>query len=63
VSQQGIRDAVQKIVTDLNALNEKCECSLIETDQREDLCELILVAAKAAGLDTDEDHITEGREW
>jgi hypothetical protein len=63
MSQDSIRDAVKKVVLDLNALNEQCEGSLIETEQREDLCQLILSGATRAGLDTDEDVTEEWREW
>lgn len=61
--QQIIREAVKNAVLGLNALNEGCDGSLIETDQREELCQLILVAAVQAGLDTDEDITEEWREW
>jgi hypothetical protein len=63
MSQDSIRDAVKKAVLALNALNEECEGSLIETDQREDLCQLVLMTATQAGLDTDEDISEEWREW
>ena len=63
MSQDQIRDAVQRSVIDLNRLNEEAGEGLIETDQREDLCELILHAAVNAGLDTDEDVTEEWREW
>lgn len=58
-----IREAVERAVLALNALNESCGGPLIETDQREALCQLILVAATRAGLDTDEDITEEWREW
>lgn len=50
-------------VLKLNKLKEKCGGSIIETDQREDLCQIILVAARRAGLKTEEDMTEEGREW
>jgi hypothetical protein len=53
-----VRDTVQK----LNVLNARCE-SLIETGQREDLCEIIQVAARNAGLDIEDDITEEWREW
>ena len=58
-----IRAAVKKAVLDLNAVNEKCEGALLETDQREDVCQLLLVGAKKAGLRTDDDITEEWREW
>lgn len=62
-SQNDIRDAVKKAVQDLNALNKKCGGNLIETDQREDLCQIILVTAVNAGLDTHDDITENWREW
>lgn len=62
-SPEDVRKAVEKVVLRLNALNERCDGGLIETDQREDLCELILVSARGAGLDTDEDITEQWREW
>jgi hypothetical protein len=54
-----VRDAVLR----LNALNDRCEGALIETDQREDLCEILLVAARSAGM-TEQGDVTEPwREW
>jgi len=61
--QNQIVAAVRQIVLDLNALNKECGGRLIETDQREYLCELILIAAKLAGLEADEDITEEWREW
>ncbi|KAF1066784.1 MULTISPECIES: hypothetical protein [unclassified Variovorax] len=56
--------AVERVVLQLNRLNEDSEGSLIETDQREDLCELIIAAASHAGLETEGEDITEEwREW
>src|SRR4051812_2185206 len=63
MSQDALRDTVKKTVLQLNALNETCDNELIETDQREALCQLLLTAAQAAGLDTDEDITEEWREW
>ena len=64
---KGDADAIMEVVKDtvleLNTLNDNCDGSLIETDQRETLCELIITAAQDAGLDTDEDITEEWREW
>jgi hypothetical protein len=59
-----IMAAVQDTVLSLNDLSEKSE-GLIETDQREDLCEFIELAARAGGLNVDvgEDITEEWREW
>ncbi|HZR35532.1 MAG TPA: hypothetical protein VFA75_09170 [Nevskia sp.] len=59
-----ILEAVKDTVLELNTLNDNCDGSLIETDQRETLCELINTAAQDAGLETDLDDVTEEwREW
>jgi hypothetical protein len=56
--------AAKKTILRLNKLNEECDNSLIETDQREDLAELINLAARQAGLESSADDITyEWREW
>ena len=60
---EGIMAAVKTAVLALNDLNEQCEHSLIETDQREDICELIIHAASLAGLDGNDDITEEWREW
>lgn len=59
-----IMTAAKKAVLKLNKLNEECDGSLIETDQREDICKLINSAARQAGLKPSTDDITEEwREW
>jgi hypothetical protein len=59
-----IMEVVQSVVTELNELNDETEGGLIETDQREQLCEIIILAAKEAGLVTDVYDITEEwRDW
>jgi hypothetical protein len=63
-STKEIMAAVKKAVLELNDLNEECEYGLIETDQREGICELIISAAAEAGLQSEESDITEEwREW
>jgi hypothetical protein len=58
-----VRGAVKDAVLALNALNERCNHHLIETDQREQLCELIQRAAAAAGIGSGEDVTEAWREW
>ncbi len=58
-----IRAEVERTIRELNRLNAECDGSLIETDQREGLCELILRAARDAGLPTQEDITLEWRDW
>ncbi|MGH8081628.1 MAG: hypothetical protein ACREP7_13720 [Lysobacter sp.] len=56
--------AVKRAVLALNALNARCAYNLIETDQREGLCELILGAANRVGAVGRDEDITEAwREW
>jgi hypothetical protein len=52
----------------LNNLDEELDCGLIETGEREDLCELCNVICKAAGIDPTkygdgEGPASEWREW
>jgi transcriptional regulator of heat shock response len=55
---------VEKTVLALNELNQRCQFELIETDQREDICEIIILAGKIKGFNTrDEDITDEWREW
>lgn len=63
LTQKQIRQAVKDAVTALNALNRRCDGALVETDQREILCQLILVTARRAGLDTEADITEEWRAW
>jgi len=59
-----ILDLVKSTVVSLNELNDDCDYNLIETDQREAICELISSAAEKAGLESEENDITEEwREW
>lgn len=55
---------VRDTVLNLNNLSKEVE-SLIETAQREDLCEFIELAAKVGGLDIDagQDITEQWREW
>lgn len=61
--EMAILDCVKQAVLDLNALNDSVNGCLIETDQREDLCEYLLLAAKSAGLNQQGDITEEWREW
>jgi hypothetical protein len=55
---------VEKTVLELNELNEACEHELIETGQREDICEIIIIAGNLLGYnDMDDDITEEWREW
>lgn len=63
ITELEIREAVKKAVLDLNALNSRCGGNLIETDQREAICEIILASAQNAGIGTNDDITEEWREW
>ena len=55
---------VKKTVLGLNELNENCRRVLIETDQREDLAEIMIIAGNLKNYnDRDEDITEEWREW
>ncbi len=53
-----LRNSVKTAVLALNELNRQCGHSMIETDQREDICTLIDEAVQRAGWDLEYD-ITE----
>lgn len=61
--RESIMGVVKIAVLALNDLNAQCDGSMIETDQREQLCELIITAANDAGLNTEDDITEEWREW
>ncbi len=55
-----IMDEVHKTVTDLNQLNDRCGGGLIETVQREEICEIVNRATRYGGS---EDLTEEWRAW
>jgi hypothetical protein len=61
--QAKLLDCVKSIVLRLNKVNAAVDRALIETDQREELCELIVTAARRAGLKAEHDVTEEWREW
>lgn len=55
---------VKTTVEALNDLNEKAEFELIETEQREDICEIIIRAGYLRGFNDEDDDVTgEWRDW
>ncbi|MFC5742337.1 hypothetical protein [Dyella tabacisoli] len=62
-NQEQMTLAVKQAVLALNVLNARCDHCLIETDQREGLCELIIRACSDAGLDAEDDITEMWREW
>ena len=59
-----IMTAVKSAVIALNEVNADCGGAMIETDQREQICEIIIAAARSAGLVSGTYDITEAwRDW
>lgn len=55
---------VKLTVLKLNDINEKCDFSLIETNEREQIAEIIILAGNEKGYnEADEDITEEWREW
>ena len=55
---------VEKVILKLNKLNEECEFELIETDQREQIADIIILAGNLKGYNERNEDITEEwREW
>ncbi|WP_312172221.1 hypothetical protein [Chryseobacterium sp.] len=55
---------VKETVLKLNTLNRKCGDSLIETDEREKITEIIILASHKMGYNSVDDDITEEwRQW
>ncbi len=63
-SDEEIMEHVKKLVLALNDLNEKTDYTLIETQEREAICEIIQNSAVECGLADPSDDITEEwRDW
>ena len=63
-TNEKIMQHVQTLVLALNELNEKTDFCLLETEERECICEIIQSSAITYGLTDPEDDITEEwREW
>ena len=55
---------VKNTVERLNTLNEKCDFQLIETSEREQIAEIIILASSKKGYNKPKEDITESwREW
>jgi len=55
---------VKNTVEKLNQINEKCNFELIETSEREQIAEIIILASSKKGYNKPEEDITENwREW
>ena len=63
-ANKDIMKHVKKLVLALNKLNEKTDYCLLETEERESICEIIQNSAVECGLTNPEDDITgEWRDW
>ena len=58
-----ITDKIKQLTINLNDFNEKHDHSIIETDQREGICELIDQILISCGHEIEEDITEEWREW
>lgn len=54
---------VKTTVQALNRLNDECNCSILETDQRESICKLIANGLRFAGMEPSGDVTEPWREW
>lgn len=65
--QPGVEDdimaAVQTAVLGINALNNSVQGCMIETGEREMLCDFFSLAVNEAGLECDEEVTDEWRDW
>ena len=63
-SRDKAMEIVKSTILKLNNLNEKCDYSLIETNEREQIAEIIILAGHEKGYNSiDEDITEEWREW
>ena len=60
---ESAKDHVKALVLSLNELNHECGYSLIETDQREEICEFIQKTVTIVGVALNGDVTEEWREW
>lgn len=58
-TDEKIMKQVKALVLALNQLNEKTDYCLLETDERESICEIIQESAVACGLIDSSDDVTE----
>lgn len=63
-SKEQALSIVKSTVLKLNALNEKCDSNLIETNEREQITEIIILVSNKMGYNSvDEDITEEWRKW
>jgi response regulator RpfG family c-di-GMP phosphodiesterase len=57
------KNHIKYLILSLNELNDDCGQCLIETDQREDICDFIQKVITKANVEFEGDVIEEWREW
>lgn len=62
-TQGSVKSHVRELVLSLNDLNAQCDGCLIETDQREEICEFICKVMTNANVEFSSDITEEWREW
>jgi len=62
-TQESVKNHVRELVLALNDLNAKCDERLIETDQREDICQFISKVITNANVEVSGDITEEWRHW
>lgn len=60
---ESAKEHVQALVLSLNNLNDRCDDCLIETDQREEICEFIQRVLSSVNIHFEGDITEEWREW
>ena len=60
---ESVKDKVRDLVISLNDLNADCDECLIETDQREEICEFIFKVVTNANVEFSGDITEEWRDW
>jgi len=57
------KNHIRDLVISLNELNDECGQCLIETDQREDICEFIQKVVSTTNVELEGDVTEEWRDW
>lgn len=62
-TQESAKSHIKDLVLSLNDLNAKCDASLIEADQGEEICEFISKTIANANVEFSTDITKEWRDW
>ena len=60
---ESAKEHIETVVVSLNSLNHQCGDCLIETEQREDICQFIQKVISAANIEFVGDATEQWREW